>query len=186
MDEANTSPLGGEWWAGSDDDANCVFTTRGGDQTELVCEVGDCDCDPDKQLATAKLIAAAPTLLKAGVDLMNAVDGPAGSHKQFRTAQARMIAAIAKATGVDSPAVGVLAEESPDVTQDLLTELRDTALWLESRAEVLVKLLADPAGWGKCQAVTDKRQVIRDEVARLQGRVFLIRQTISKATEQGA
>lgn len=64
----------------------------------------------------------------------------------------------------------------------MLDELRDTALWLGSRADVLLKLLADPAGWGRGQAATDKRQVIREEVARLQGRAFLIRQVIDKAT----
>lgn len=67
----------------------------------------------------------------------------------------------------------------------MLDELRDTAIWIDSRADVLVRLLADPAGWGRGQAATDKRQAIREEIARLQGRAFLIRQLIDKAT-QGA
>jgi hypothetical protein len=55
----------GEWWAGSDDDAHCVFATHGGDETVLVCEVGDCDCDAEKQAKTAEFIASAPKLLAA-------------------------------------------------------------------------------------------------------------------------
>jgi hypothetical protein len=84
-----------------------------------------------------------------------------GRHLSELTANARLIAA--------APA--------------LLTELRDTAAWLDERAGVLVQLLADPAGWGRGQAATDKRQAIRDEIARLQGRAFLIRQVIQTATQ---
>jgi hypothetical protein len=69
---------------------------------------------------------------------------------------------------------------------DLLAELTETATWLDERADVLVQLLADPAGWGRGQAATDKRQAIREEIARLRGRAFLIRQLIDKATTQGA
>ena len=65
---------------------------------------------------------------------------------------------------------------------EMLAELRETAAWLDDRANVLVQLLADPKGWGRGQTVTDKRQAIREEIARLQGRAFLIRQVIDKAT----
>ena len=68
---------------------------------------------------------------------------------------------------------------------DLLSELRETADWLDERADVLLKLLADPAGWRPGAAVEGKRQTIRDEAARLRGRAAVIRQTILKAT-QGA
>lgn len=85
----------------------------------------------------------------------------------------------------------------PDATADanarliaasptLLAELTETAAWLDDRANVLVQLLADPAGWGRGQAATGKRQAIREEIARLRGRAFLIRQLIDKATTQGA
>lgn len=68
---------------------------------------------------------------------------------------------------------------------DLLSELTETAAWLDDRACALTNILADPAGWGRGQAATDKRQAIREEIARLQGRAFLIRQVIQQAT-QGA
>lgn len=67
----------------------------------------------------------------------------------------------------------------------LLAELRETADWLDTRADVLLKLLADPAGWRPGAAVEAKRQTIRDEAARLRGRAAVIRQTVLKAT-QGA
>lgn len=91
----------------------------------------------------------------------------------------------------------VLDDVYPDVGQqeanatliaaapDMIDELRDTAIWLESRADVLLKLLADPAGWRPGAAMNDKRQTLRDEAARLRGRAAVIRQTILKAT-QGA
>lgn len=50
----------GEWWAGDDEDANCVFATHGSDETVLVCEVGDCDGNAEVRAGTARLIAAAP------------------------------------------------------------------------------------------------------------------------------
>lgn len=66
---------------------------------------------------------------------------------------------------------------------DLLAELHDTALWLDQWANLMLALLADPTGWGRGAAVTEKREAIRTEAARHRGRAAVIRQTILKATQ---
>jgi hypothetical protein len=108
-------------------------------------------------------------------------DGVGGSTERgVESADGRHIVTVWRGSGCELADAALIA-----AAPDLLAELRDTALWLEGRAEVFTKLLADPAGWGRGAAATDKRQVIREEVARLQGRAFLIRQTISKAIQGG-
>ncbi len=96
MSEVKHTPIGGEWWPGSDDDANCVFTTQGGDETKLVCEVDDCDCNPDVQQATTQLIAAAPDLLATCRML---ADARFGDIANVIAAMDAADAAIRKATG---------------------------------------------------------------------------------------
>ncbi len=55
----------GEWWAGSEEDSNCVYATHGGDETELVCETTRDDGDREKEAANARFIACGPKLLTA-------------------------------------------------------------------------------------------------------------------------
>lgn len=57
----------------------------------------------------------------------------------------------------------------------LRAELLDTAAWLDERADVLLRLLACPAGWRPAAKVSEKREAIRTEAARLRGRAGLIR-----------
>lgn len=68
--------------------------------------VAECDREAD-----AVLDSAAPDLLAASIEAMNAVDGPAGSMWRFRAAQTLMLAAIARATGEPEPRVGIRADE---------------------------------------------------------------------------
>lgn len=65
----------------------------------------------------------------------------------------------------------------------MLDELRDTALWLDSRADILFGLIANLDGWKAGTAAAQKKQTVREEVARLRGRAALIRQVILTATE---
>lgn len=100
--------------------------------------------------------------------------------------------------GTEITVADVLDDCHPDTAQQeanarliaaspaMIDELRETAAWLDERADVVLKLLADPAGWGRGQAVTDKRQAVRDEAARMRGRAALLRQTVILKATQGA
>lgn len=68
---------------------------------------------------------------------------------------------------------------------DMLAELRETAEWLTERAKMLSLYVSHMPAGGPLSPAGKRRQILLDEAARIEGRAFLIRQTILKAT-QGA
>lgn len=91
MSEAKHTP--GEWWAGTDEDANIVYDA----DSMRVAETTRDDGDDVQETANARLIAATPDLLALALRVVERFDGSTEPSEEALATQAKDV--ITKAKG---------------------------------------------------------------------------------------